>query len=222
MAQCEKCGKSFIGVALGGHLTRCGVPKDTCPVCNKVFTHVSFSSHLKSHEKDKKCLNCGGIARGRNRFCGQSCAAVYSNAKKEKKVYICLECGVHLIPNGSTPKFCSHVCHKEHIYKNFIGRWLAGEVDGSTGGGMSVSNHIRKWLERTFGRKCSGCGLEVWMGKPIPLITDHINADSTNSTHKNLRLVCPNCDMLSPTWGNRNKGNGRVSRRNRYKADLAK
>ena len=37
-----------------------------------------------------------------------------------------------------------------------------------------------------------------------------------NNIISNLRLVCPNCDSQLPTYKNRNKGNGRHSRRVRY------
>ena len=63
---------------------------------------------------------------------------------------------------------------------------------------------------------CKICGINDWQDKPIVLIIDHINGDHSNNNLSNLRLVCPNCDSQLPTFKNRNKGNGRHSRRERY------
>ena len=62
--------------------------------------------------------------------------------------------------------------------------------------------------------KCSCCGIEAeWMGKPMPLILDHINGKNNDNRLENLRFVCSNCDSQLPTYKNRrgSKGNkGRV------------
>jgi hypothetical protein len=69
-------------------------------------------------------------------------------------------------------------------------------------------------LER--GNTCEICGNTEWMDKPIPLVLDHIDGNSSNNTKENLRLVCGNCDMQLPTYKSKNKGNGRAFRRQRY------
>lgn len=47
-------------------------------------------------------------------------------------------------------------------------------------------------------------------------VLDHIDGDASNNLRVNLRLVCPNCDSQLPTYKNRNRGNGRAWRRQRY------
>ena len=54
------------------------------------------------------------------------------------------------------------------------------------------------------------------MGKKIVLQLDHINGINTDNTIKNLRFLCPNCHSQTPTFGNKNRGNGRHWRRVRY------
>ena len=51
---------------------------------------------------------------------------------------------------------------------------------------------------------CKCCGLTEWMGKSIPLELDHIDGDRENNSLSNLRLLCPNCHALTPTYRGRN------------------
>jgi 5-methylcytosine-specific restriction endonuclease McrA len=51
----------------------------------------------------------------------------------------------------------------------------------------------------------------------MPLVLDHIDGNSDNWDLKNLRMICCNCDALTPTYKNRNRGNGRFLRRIRYR-----
>ena len=53
---------------------------------------------------------------------------------------------------------------------------------------------------------CCGTGPE-WMGKPMPLILDHINGVNNDNRLENLRFVCSNCDSQLPTYKSRNTKN---------------
>lgn len=82
----------------------------------------------------------------------------------------------------------------------------------------SSSTTIRNYILEEQNGFCSICSMEqVWNGNPIKFVLDHIDGNSENNARDNLRLVCPNCDSQLDTYKARNTGNGRWSRRQRYK-----
>jgi 5-methylcytosine-specific restriction endonuclease McrA len=57
--------------------------------------------------------------------------------------------------------------------------------------------------------KCERCG---WgehhpTDNKVPLELDHIDGAHTNNVESNLRMLCPNCHSLTPTYKSRNSGN---------------
>jgi 5-methylcytosine-specific restriction endonuclease McrA len=81
---------------------------------------------------------------------------------------------------------------------------------------------IRRFLMKEQDSQCALCGLpSEWNGRELQFIMDHVNGDSTNSSRENLRLICPNCDSQLDTYKGRNVGNGRHTRRERYRAGLS-
>jgi 5-methylcytosine-specific restriction endonuclease McrA len=68
------------------------------------------------------------------------------------------------------------------------------------------SNDLRQRLikEGIFEYRCMGCGLDTWLDQPIPLELDHINGSRSDQRLENLRLLCPNCHALTPTYRGKN------------------
>ena len=59
--------------------------------------------------------------------------------------------------------------------------------------------------ENILSQKCSSCQAEDWLGQPIPLELDHVNGDNKDNLLTNLRLLCPNCHALTPTYRSKNR-----------------
>jgi hypothetical protein len=189
---------------------------------------AKFNGSIRKRELEKKheeylldpikCKVCD-IAieykyRNIKKFCSQSCASVFNNkiririSKNDQKK--CLNCGKKNIKN----KFCSNSCsntHKANESKNEAFQKIKS-------GNFSCTNpkRLKQFISDEKGHKCQMCGLTEWGGKPILLILDHIDGNSENINLDNLRLICSNCDTLTPTYKGRNRGNGRFLRRERY------
>ena len=125
----------------------------------------------------------------------------------------CLGCARKLF-RRSQQKYCSVKCMQFERGRILTEKWLAtGEAVAGSGSG----HYIREYICRDQRGKCAICGIyREWNGRPLTLVLDHIDGDSTNNRRQNLRLVCPNCDSQLPTFKMRNKGKGRHYRRQRY------
>ena len=123
----------------------------------------------------------------------------------------CFNCG------KETPrpryKYCTNACQIECQYQSYIRGWKDGKIIGLQRLGI-VSGYIKRYLRKKFENKCCLCGwseINFKTGK-VPLVADHIDGNWRNNIENNLRLICPNCDALSPTYAALNKGNGRKNR----------
>lgn len=114
---------------------------------------------------------------------------------------------------SSTGKYCSNKCQSDYQTKQSLQNWLNGTWDGMKKG-FSLSSTIRRYLLEQTNYKCSKCGwceLNPTTGK-TPLEIDHIDGNSENSRPENLRVLCPNCHSLTPTYKALNYGKGNKAR----------
>lgn len=172
------------------------------------------------------CKQCGAplsYERKRYTFCNSSCAASFNNKGVRRvkpsgklKKSICVECGCEFDVNrNSNGKYCSNKCQQDHQYQRNIENWKHGVVSN----GIHIPSFIRKYLFDLNDSKCQECGwgrVHPITGN-IPLQIYHIDGDCTNHAIDNLRLLCPNCHTMTPTYGNLNNGNSKRIHRRKQK-----
>ena len=132
------------------------------------------------------------------------------------KIYTCHHCKTEFKFKGysSNHKFCSLDCFYTEQSANKISLGEQRYQDWLAGKDLGVKNPrkmIREFLIKRDGYKCTCCGIGIWNNKPITLWTDHIDGNATNNHQSNFRLICPNCDSQSDTFGAKNYGKGRKS-----------
>ena len=68
------------------------------------------------------------------------------------------------------------------------------------------TNKIRKKIleEGIKPHKCNCCGLETWLGNPIPLELHHKDGDRTHNELSNFELLCPNCHAFTNSYRGKN------------------
>jgi len=132
-------------------------------------------------------------------------------------IFVCKNCNTDFKFRGYSNRnvFCGIPCSKEYNsntakqrFEDLYNLWLEDKDLGIN----NPRKLIKKFVEKRDGYKCKCCGLTEWLGKDIVLWCDHIDGDATNNKSNNFRLVCPNCDSQSATFGGKNYGKGRKSR----------
>lgn len=95
---------------------------------------------------------------------------------------------------------------------------LIEEGNGKFKSLVTSNRWFKRYLISKYGEKCMDCG---WCGiNPktgnIPIELEHVDGDHKNYKINNLKLLCPNCHSLTPTYKGANRGKGRHERRVRY------
>lgn len=160
-----------------------------------------------------QCLLCGSLTLN-PKFCNRSCAAKHNNRMfpKRKQQTECKDCGAPI----KTQRVRCQSCNS--IRKNKV--LVEWKVDPKSGirSGFRLRAQVRSFILKKFDNKCSQCGwneINPVTGKS-PLEIDHIDGNCENAEEANLRVLCPNCHSLTPTWKSLNSGNGNRQRHNYF------
>ena len=202
---CEKCGIEIDGLYGSGRFCgrKCANSRDTAGrYVNRVCINcgIEISVKINTPEMYVKCPNCKKKEKRKksNDLNGRD---INGRVIKLGIKKYCKNCEKEL--KSGLISFCCWQCGAD--YK--VGE-IYRKIMESNGLGFTA-RIIKKFLISSGGNICSICGLSEWMGKPIPIIIDHINGRASENNLDNLRLVCANCDAQLPTYKSKNKNSDR-------------
>lgn len=157
----------------------------SCVHCHTETTVQSLKAHaVKCTSAPPNSCQCCGKVTHNEKYCSRSCRTTVVNAQRPKK------------QKGPTPK----ELREAREYQRFI----EGQVTSRPA--------LRKMLAKQRGYACERCGISEWNSEPITLVVDHKDGNAGNNMLDNLQMLCPNCNSQTPTFGGRNRGNGRKAR----------
>lgn len=172
----------------------------TCEVCSKEFY-----------------VNPGYASSEKRKCCSHACAYTLRRMQSGNTKRQCLNCEKSV--KAYKGKYCSNKCQKEFEWKEV--KILIAE-DTNHNLGVLCSEHrnakYKRYLIEQKTASCEECGWNKLntFTNTIPVELEHIDGDCTNNKLSNLKLLCPNCHSLTPTYKGANKGNG-SARYNRWK-----
>ena len=148
----------------------------------------------------------------KHNFCNHSCSAKFTNQIKPKRIKQIKEClNCKKILSNRQIRYCSIQCQANHEYSVYIDNWKKELELGYVGKTKQLTKAIRKYMLIKNNNTCQECGwnkLHPIDNKPLVEI-DHIDGDASNCTEANLRVLCPNCHSMTPTFRARNKNSSR-------------
>ena len=121
----------------------------------------------------------------------------------------CLNCQKEINQGRNcTGKYCDNKCQADYQAKQKL-----AEVEQGT----ANAKWVKRYLIEKHGNVCMApeCAWDFTKVQ-VNVEIEQVDGNSANNTLENCILLCPNCHSLTPTYKNRNKGNGRAARRQRY------
>lgn len=153
------------------------------------------------------CKQCGAETTN-PKFCQLACSVTYNNSRRKSKKsdLICKNCKISLRGICGS-KYCSQKCHKRYNKSKTYEKLEKGQPVNS-----KAAKSALIWKH---GNRCMECGwdkINQHTGN-VPIELEHVDGNYKNNKLENLKLLCPNCHSLTPTYKGANKGSGREYRR---------
>ena len=114
-------------------------------------------------------------------------------------------------PSQSYGRYCSNKCQHDANHHTLVLAYRLGLHPGTKSAKLQLSSFVKRDLWDCSGTACQRCGWDEKHpvdGRPLTQF-DHIDGDASNSRPWNLRILCPNCHSMTPTFGARNKNSAR-------------
>ncbi len=165
--------------------------------------------------RTQRCMTCGKDTPN-NKFCSKSCAAVHNNKvapKRRKSKPNSLKCKICSTPIQYGRTYCGNTCIAEDRRAEWYQSWLDGTHNAVGDNGYKLAV-VRQLLIKLRGARCEICGWDKInpTSGHCPIEMDHINGDKMNNFITNLRLLCPNCHAMTPTYRYLNSSNSKTKR----------
>ena len=155
----------------------------------------------------KLCKKCGTEftpEKGLLNFCSQKCTKgreqtpEMSQKKREKTLR-------HWEPGGKFREYDWDTLNKDATkIKKSLSKWYL-KADLRVQNGEQLSDETTKrYLIEKHGHNCWMCDLSEWRGEKLHLEMDHIDGNNKNNNINNIRILCPNCHSITPTWRYKN------------------
>jgi hypothetical protein len=211
--ECEYCKREFNkSIYEVKRKQRLGKPMYCSLACGSKHVaekkKIKLNNEIEYFKNPNVCKQCGqklSYEKRKNLFCSQSCSATFNEKIKSEKCEKkkCIVCNKPL--NGGK-MYCSSQCCYTAKTKTTELKIINGE--------KIYHSSIKKYLIKIRGNKCEECGwnkVNPKSGK-CTVQMEHVDGNAENNSLSNLKLLCPNCHSLTPTFGALNRGNGRVWR----------
>ena len=180
-----------------GHLASEGTHRD---LNLKRVEEYQLNPSLCTHGGCKKPLP---YKKRKNKFCNQSCSASHNNRGVRRHGSALNRCN-----NGGcknlAKKYCSNKCQRAKEWNDRKGIIAAGGIKSLDINPANQDRNLKKYLIEECGNKCDLCACSPTKENPIQI--DHIDGNPQNQSLSNVRLLCLNCHIQTPTYGRGGSG----------------
>lgn len=208
--KCEFCSKNFQTTKATAQRALRGSDKKAKGMLKYCSPQCGHEARRKTEPLICQYCSCGffDVPSHNRKYCSRQC---YGNAETKELTRRCRQCDIP-VPLRNW-YFCSHRCRRESAYIQTIENWISGKNSGCTPSGLVVEP-VKNYLRKKSFESCELCGWNQLNEKTkrCPLQIDHKDGNFRNCRPDNLRVLCPNCHSLTPTFMGLNRGKGRSHR----------